>query len=287
MPQIMNVGSLNIDRVYRVPHIVRPGQTIAASDFRVFAGGKGLNQSVAAARAGARVKHVGRVGEDGRWLIEALGRDGIDTAHVRVDAERATGCAVIQVADDGENAIVIDAGTNAAISSDDLDQALGSAERDDVLLLQNETRANAQAISHAQKLGMRTVLNPAPMTTAVKDLPLEAVHLLIVNETEAEELGDGIQRAGRNVNGAVLTTLGKDGAVYRHGHKELRIEAHAVEAVDTTAAGDTFIGYFLASWIEQSDVELALRRATAAAAWCVQRPGAMDSIPRAEELDSA
>ncbi|MEM7624749.1 MAG: ribokinase [Planctomycetota bacterium] len=284
MPQIINVGSLNIDRVYRVPNIVRPGETLAASGFRVFAGGKGLNQSVAAARAGAGVRHAGCVGADGRWLLERLEQAGVDTACVRVDGARATGCAVIQVADDGENAIVIDAGTNAEVTPNDLEEAFGSAESGDVLLLQNEINANAAAMAAARRAGLGIALNPAPMTGAIKGLPLEAVDLLIVNETEADELGDAVHRAGRDVGGAVLTTLGKDGAVYRRGDEEIRVPAHEVEAVDTTAAGDTFIGYFLASWIENADVKTALQRATRAAAWCVQRHGAMDSIPREDQL---
>lgn len=286
-PVIFNVGSLNIDRVYRVPAIVRPGETLAVSNFRVFAGGKGLNQSVAAARAGARVRHVGCVGGDGRWLIESLKASGVDTSAVRVADDLVTGCAIIQVADDGENAIVIDPGTNQKIEPQDIDAALASAEPGDVLLLQNETNANANAnaIAAARRAGLRIVLNPAPMTDAVEALPLEAVDLLIVNETEADALGGAAKRAGRDVGGAVLTTLGQDGAVYRRHDRETRVSAHAVAAVDTTAAGDTFIGYFLASWMNDAAIETALEHATRAAAWCVQHPGAMDSIPRADELE--
>ena len=283
-PRIFNVGSLNLDRVYRVPSIARPGETLAARDFCTFAGGKGLNQSVAAARAGASVNHVGVVGRDGAWLVDRLASAGVDTLLVRIDEEQPTGSAVIQVADDGENAIVISPGTNTKITGADLDAALGSASRDDVLLLQNETNANAEAIDRARRAGMRIVLNPAPMTDAVVALPLEAVDLLVINRTEAQQLGDAVQRAGRGVGGAVLTTLGGEGAVYRQGNLEFRVPAPEVRAVDTTAAGDTFIGYFLAAWMADAGIEQALDRAAAAAAWCVQRHGAMDSIPRADQL---
>lgn len=289
---IVNVGSINIDHVYGVEHFVRPGETLASDRYATFAGGKGFNQSVALARAGALVKHVGAVGRDGEWLLNRLRDDGVDVEHVRT-RDAATGHAIIQVETSGENAILLHAGANALLSADDIDSALGSCSPGDHLLLQNETSAVADAMRAGKERGLRVVFNPAPMTASVLDYPLGLVDMFILNETEAtgltgetqlERISAELRRRYRSAR-AVLT-LGSRGARYLDAERHYDQPAFEVETVDTTAAGDTFIGYFLADLVRGADPAQALLRGCAAASRCVTKPGASDAIPYAQELDA-
>ncbi|MEX2389135.1 MAG: ribokinase, partial [Phycisphaeraceae bacterium] len=249
--RILNFGSLNIDHVFDVTRIVRPGETIASHGYRTFAGGKGANQSFALARAGAAVCHAGRVGADGRWLCEKLAAVGVDVSPVVVDDAHSTGQAIIQVDAAGENAIVLHAGTNHRIDRDQIERTLADFSDGDVLLLQNEVSHMAEMIDAGRRRGMTVVFNPAPMTEAVHDYPLEQVDVLIVNESESRALsGRDDARAileMRPAGQTVVLTLGAAGVCCRGGDGRL-VEAASprVEPVDTTAAGDTFIGYFLA-----------------------------------------
>ena len=289
---VLNLGSINIDHVYEVDHFVRPGETMDSRSYRVFAGGKGYNQSIALARAGAGVMHVGRIGSAGPWLRRRLEEEGVDVRHVNV-GELPTGHAVIQVVPSGENAIFLYGGANRAVASMDIDEVMGAAAPGDCLLLQNETSGVADAIRAGHEAKLRVVFNPAPMNGLVNDYPLECVDLFILNETEAEALTgetetDAIRRAmqGRFPNAAVVLTLGHEGAAYFDRAASFGVPATPVTAVDTTAAGDTFIGYFLAEFTRHADPEPALATACHAAAVCVTRPGASDSIPRREEVEA-
>ncbi len=293
MNRIANVGSMNIDHVYQVPHFVRPGETLDSLTYKVFAGGKGFNQSLALARAGARVAHIGCIGADGEWLKALLKDDGVDVAHVLSVAE-PTGHAIIQVDASGENSIILHGGANRSVSSAFLKQALADFGADDILLLQNETSCVADAIRLAHARKMKVVFNPAPFSGRVPDYPLDLVSVFILNETEAEGLtGSGsvedICRCMREryPAAAVVLTLGSRGAVYCDAGDIVRQDALKVKAVDTTAAGDTFIGYFLAALsVGETPVE-ALAQGCRAAAVCVTKPGASISIPRHEELPNA
>ncbi len=277
-PPIVNLGSLNLDHVYRLPSIVRPGETLGSLSYNLHLGGKGLNQSVALARAGAAVTHVGAVGPDGGPLRDGLRDAGVDVSHIST-TETPSGHAIVQVDDHGENAIVLFAGANHETR---LDPMLLSP--DGWLLTQNETNGVADAIRAARSAGASVAFNPAPMHDDVKDFPLENVNLLIVNQTEAEALGNELQRT-LGAGGAVITTLGADGAVHRTSKDEIRVDAERVTPTDTTAAGDTFVGYLLASLVRGDQPETAMRRATRAAAISITRPGAMPSIPFAREVD--
>lgn len=299
---VLNFGSLNIDHVYHVDHVARPGETLAGRGYSVFAGGKGANQSAALALAGAPVAHAGRVGRDGRWLLEGLAALGVDVGRVVVDEDEPTGHAVIQVEEEsGENAIVLFPGCNRRISPDQVRTCLNSFGSGDILLLQNEINDVPKILVEAEGRGLGTCLNPAPYGPEVAGLPLDRVDLLIVNRTEAaglagdpagadetaaEQLLDGV-RARAPAGTEILLTLGAGGAVLdgpagRLSHPALRAGA----AADTTGAGDTFIGYFLAARLDGAGDETCLRRAAAAAALCVTRPGARDAIPHRDEVDS-
>jgi ribokinase len=275
-PRVYNLGSLNIDRVFRVPHLVRPGETIAASALAELAGGKGLNQSVALARAGARVTHIGKVGADGLCLRDKLAAEGVDVSFVALDSG-ATGQAMIQVDDAGENSIVLLGGENARIAPAEIEAALAHAEPGSWLLLQNETSGVAHAMQVAKQLKLLVAFNPAPFDERVAGYPLELVDLLCVNENEAAPFRGALGK--RLCDCEVLLTLGAGGATLQTAAGELHAPAKRVTVVDTTAAGDTLLGYFLAARLRGLSAERCLEIANAAAGLCVTRSGAMDSIP--------
>ena len=287
---ILNFGSLNIDHVYNVDHFVRPGETLSSTAYSQFAGGKGANQSIALAQAGAAVLHAGKLGHDGAWLKRKLEGFGVDTRYLDL-VDGPSGHAVIQVAGDGENAIILHGGANHAIGADDAQRILGDFGPGDTLLLQNEISAMPDIMACAAEQGLRVVFNPAPMHRDVPGYPLDKVDCFIVNEIEAAQLSgreeeDRVLAAMRDAYpaAAVVLTLGARGVRYADGESELSVPAREVETVDTTAAGDTFIGYFLAAQADGADVRAALDLACRAAAVCVTRPGASDSIPSREEV---
>ncbi len=291
--RILNYGSLNVDHVYRVAHIAAPGETLASHALRDFAGGKGANQSVALARAGARVRHGGRIGEDGRWLLDKLAEAGVDTRHVTVGGE-PTGHAIIQVDDAGQNAIVLFGGANQAQDHAQIDAALADFGPGDLLLLQNEVNAIPYLLAQARHRGMRTCLNPAPYGPEVGAYPLDCVDLFVLNETEGAGLTGCATDAAilaamstRFPEAEVVLTLGERGARYAGRGQSFAVPAEPVKPVDTTAAGDTFIGYLLAELTAGATAQDALRLACRAAAITVSRPGAIDSIPHRHELTPA
>jgi len=283
--RILNFGSLNIDYVHRVEHIARPGETVAGRSLDVFAGGKGANQSVALARAGVQVNHAGRIGEEGRWLIDKLNEAGVDVSLIEVDPQVKTGHAVIQIDDAGENAILLHGGANQTITQEQIDRTLSGFGTGDVLLMQNEVNDGAYLIDAADGRGLSVCLNPAPMSDDVRGWPLNRVSLLIVNQTEGEALcGEAdpwqmLPKLAEMIGGEVIVTLGSEGVVYYNGDEAIHQPAVPAQVIDTTAAGDTFIGYYLACRAQGNPVELSLKSAAAAASVCVARLGAMDSIP--------
>ncbi len=288
--KIFNFGSLNIDRVYRVNHFVQPGETLASESFQEFGGGKGLNQSIALARAGADVLHAGKIGTDGTFLKDLLTQDGVDTSLIHID-KIPTGHAIIQVNKQGENSILLFGGANQCNSEQEVDKILNLIEDNDWLLLQNEVNGLDTILNNAAKLGIKVVLNPAPMTEDVLSLPLEAVNTLIVNEiegemftgkTEPEEIINEILSKHPEIS--IVLTNGSKGAYFADKNGLHYTPALKVEAVDTTGAGDTFIGYFLSEFIKGSSISNCLEVATKASAFCVTRHGAAISIPHRKEL---
>lgn len=288
--KIINIGSINIDHVYGVDHFVRPGETLESSSYALFSGGKGANQSIAISRAGATVMHAGKIGPEGVWLREKLRASGVDVRLVQT-VDTPTGHAVIQVDREGENAIIIHGGANRTFSESDIEKALAYAEAGDLLLLQNEINAVDRLLHMAAEREMTIAFNPAPMTDAVKTYPLGHVDIFLINEVEGEALTgenrpeailDAMQQ--RYPGSRTVLTLGSAGVIYADKERHIRADALKVEAVDTTGAGDTFIGYFLAELSREGDIENSLQLAVRASALCVTREGAADSIPSIEEL---
>ena len=290
--KICSFGSLNLDHIYRVGEIVRPAETISSLGTQDVCGGKGLNQSVAMARAGARVWHAGNVGQDeaGQVLEAALRAEQIDTSLIR-RLPVPSGHAIIQINAQGENAIIVFGGANQQVTQEQIDAAIAQFEPGDLLVLQNEVNCLPEIIRAAHARGMKIALNPSPITAALAEIPVELCDILFVNEIEAGQLCDAEkatleQLAARFPHAMLVYTMGSRGAsVYADG-KTYHQDAIRVKAVDTTGAGDTFTGYFLAAIGEGMGIEDALLLATKAAAISVTRPGASVSIPARAEVEA-
>lgn len=282
---IFNLGSINADCFYRLPRLPGPGETLAASAFSTGLGGKGANQSVAAARAGAQVSHIGAVGPDGQWAIERLRALGVGTGHIRL-TETPTAHAIVMIDEAGQNQIVIYPGANHAQDSEAIHSALSAAAPGDWLMLQNETSHQAEAAALARSRGVEVAYSAAPFDGEAVEAVLPYVTLLILNEVEAAQLSDarGKPLADLPVP-KLLVTRGADGAdwIDRDAAETVSVPAVAVTAVDTTGAGDTFAGYAVAGLSQGRPPPEALRRAAAAAALCVTREGTADAIPSLSE----
>ena len=293
--KIINFGSLNIDNVYNVQEIVKPGQTIFSNSFQVAAGGKGLNQSIAAARAGAPVIHAGCIGQNGAFLADLMQEAGVDiSALLTLDAPN--GHTVIEVNAAGQNRIIVYGGTNQMLTEDYLDTVLSKAEPGDLALLQNETNLIASILQKSHEKGMKIVFNPSPMPKDLASLPLHLVDYFMINELEAAQLADLPADtpyesildclAKKYPHAAIVMTLGHNGVLFSQEDTRLSHPIFPVEAVDTTAAGDTFCGYFLAAICRNAPIETALKEASAASAIAVSRPNAAPSIPLYEEVET-
>lgn len=289
---ITNFGSLCIDNVYRVPYFARPGETLPCDDYHVYPGGKGLNQSLALASGGASVQHAGRVGPDGTWLSDLLSAAGVNTDLIEV-TKALSGHANIQVTPDGQNSIVLFGGANRSIDLTDVRRTMAATQAGEFLLLQNEISCLPEIMMAAGEKSLRTVFNAAPMTSEVTRYPLETVELFIVNELEGaaitgKDTADDILDAMTALfpTAGVLLTLGEDGAIYQDQHEQVRADPVNVEVSDTTGAGDTFTGFFLAGYERGDAIPRCLELACAAAALCVTRPGAASSIPSMKEVQS-
>lgn len=287
---ILNFGSINIDHVYRVPHLVQPGETLASLELSSGLGGKGANQSVALAHAGADVKHIGKVSVSDQWAIELMAASGVDVELISTVNE-ASGHAIIQVNEQGENAIVLHGGANQTFQHTELEQLFARNAEAEFLLMQNECNMLASAFELAHQHGIKLVLNPAPMTDDIKALPLHLLNTLIINQLEAEALTEELKiddiadkLASMLPNTRCIITRGAQGAVLLSKENRLEVPAPPVNVVDTTGAGDTFVGFFLAGLLKNlSEIE-SLNLATQAAALAVTGPGAISSIPSLDDL---
>ena len=294
--KVLCFGSLNIDYVYAVPHFVQRGETLSADTLQTFTGGKGLNQSIALARAGAEVWHAGAIGADGAFLADALQEAGVHTEHIETLPEVHTGHAIIQKSVDGDNCILLYGGANQAVTPEQIDRTLAQFSAGDLLLAQNEISALSHLLQRAKARGLRVALNPSPMDENLPTL-LPLADYLLLNEIEASQLlrcdADSdpermlAQLHERYPDAMIVLTLGAQGALCTDGEAILRQSAIPLKAVDTTAAGDTFTGFFLARLLEGQSAAQAMRFAAAAAAIAVTQPGAAPSIPTRKKVLSS
>ncbi|GAA6160507.1 ribokinase [Ruegeria sp. HU-ET01832] len=284
---IWNLGSINADMIYDVPHLPGPGETLSASRLDRFLGGKGANTSVASARAGARIAHIGAVGFDGRWARDRLTEYGVDTRYIaQVDVQ--TGHAIIAVDAQGENNIILFQGSNHAISQDQLGQALSSASQGDLLVTQNETNLQVEAAKMGREMGLTVCYAAAPFQAESVQAVLPYLDFLILNAVEAEQLHEATGQPVTDLQiEHVIVTLGAEGARYYHRGEALDFPAHKVQAVDTTGAGDTFTGYVLAGMDRGMPMAQAISQANRAAALMVTRHGTADVIPDLKEVREA
>ena len=280
--KVLNFGSLNLDYVYQVESILIPGETQASKDRKTFCGGKGLNQSIALAKAGIPVFHAGMIGEEGDILLETCRENGVNTDFIR-KIQGPGGHTVIQVDKNGQNCILIFGGSNRSITREFVDEVLSAFEKGDILLLQNEINELDYIIDQAYEKGMMIILNPSPYDKALETCDVNEIEgFQITGEKEPEKILAKIRELYPKA--AIVLTLGGDGSVYQDETGIYRQGIYKVKAVDTTAAGDTFTGYFISSIINGMPVQEGLRLAAKASAIAVSRPGATASIPLREEV---
>ena len=288
--KILNFGSLNVDYVYEVNCIAAPGETVSARNRKIFCGGKGLNRGVAMAKASVPVYQAGSVGLDGNILLEALKKVGINTDFIfRQDSPG--GHTVIQVDSRGENCILVYGGTNRQIPRAHMDRVLKDFSAGDLLLLENEINDVAYLIHAAHERGMTILFNPSPFDETIQSLPLNLVDCFILNEAEGTAISETalieniIPKLTKRFPGAhVLLTLGEQGAKYSDGTMIYHQKVYPVKPVDTTAAGDTFLGYFVFGLTTGRTPQETLRVAAKAASITVSRLGAADAIPVLSEV---
>lgn len=291
--KVLNFGSLNLDYVYQVESILIPGETQASRDRQTFCGGKGLNQSIALAKAEIPVYHAGMIGDGGEILLETCKENGVNTEFIR-KITGPCGHTVIQVDKDGQNCILLYGGANRSITREFVDEVLSAFGKDDIILLQNEINELDYIVDRAYEKGMMIILNPSPYDDKLKACDMSKVSMFLVNEIEGYQITG--EREPERILAAVkekypsakiVLTLGGDGSVYQDETGIYHQGIFKVKAVDTTAAGDTFTGYFISSIIDGMSVKEGLEMAAKASAIAVSRPGATASIPiKQEVLDS-
>ncbi|WP_276949320.1 ribokinase [Acetatifactor muris] len=294
--KVLVFGSLNIDYVYTVSHFVRPGETIASDELQLFCGGKGLNQSIAFGKSGIDTWHAGAVGNnDSEMLTSYLQSIGVHTDLIQ-KKEAPSGHAIIQRTPEGENSIVLYGGANQMVTEEDVDFVLQHFTEGDFIILQNEINQIPYIMEKARKTGMIVVLNPSPMDGKIFEMSLEHVDFLILNELEGAALSKASSTNPDEIlnrlmtcfpNAQIVLTLGKEGAVYGYKDRKYYQPIYPVKTVDTTAAGDTFTGFFMGSIISGKSVEESLKTAAMASAIAVSRNGAGPSIPTLEEIRQA
>lgn len=288
--KILNIGSLNIDYTYQLEHIVCPGETISSRQLEVFPGGKGLNQSIALARAGAKVYHAGKIGDDGKFLLDVCVDSGVNTQYIEVSTVR-TGNAIIQVDTHGQNSIILYPGANRNLDKIYIDRVLSDFTSEDILVLQNEVNMLDYIIEQANQKNMLIFLNPSPYDDLILDIDFTKIHTILMNEVEGKqitgkvdpiEILDTMLHKYPTTN--VLLTVGEKGSYFQDNNHRIYQPAYKVNVVDTTGAGDTFTGYYIASISNGLDQKEALLLATKAAALSIQQSGASSSIPQRNEV---
>lgn len=293
MNKILNYGSLNIDKIFSLDHIVKPGETISSYSYKSSAGGKGCNQAGALAKAGCDVYMAGKMGPDGLFIIDLLKSYNVNTDYIKTNA-KVSGQALIQVSKDGQNSIILSAGANIENTCSEIDETLKHFSNGDFLILQNEINNIEYLINKGYEKGLIICFNPSPFTDNILSFPLEKVSYFFVNEIEAAQITktnntndyDKILNDIKNKfpSASIIMTIGKQGAFYAKDNIKVHQPIIDAPVVDTTAAGDTFMGYFIASIIKGYDVEEALFFATKASAVTVSKSGALVSIPFEDQI---
>lgn len=289
--KVLNFGSLNVDYVYNVDHMVQGGETLSSSGMNIFLGGKGFNQSAALAKAGLEVYHAGQIGEDGLGFLDGCKEYGIHSDFVR-KVEGKSGHTIIQVDKNGQNCILLYGGSNRSITKDFVDEVLSHFEKGDFLVLQNEINMMDYIIDAAYEKGMVIVLNPSPMDAYLDNCDMNKVSYFLLNEIEGAQMTgeEDLDKVPAKLlekypNAKIVLTLGQEGSVYMDKEQTVRQGIYKVKAVDTTAAGDTFTGYFIAGVIAGEPIPQVLSRAAKASAIAVSRKGAAPSIPFRKEVE--
>ena len=296
--KVLCFGSLNIDYTYKVPHFVKKGETLASERLQVFGGGKGLNQSVALEKAGTEVYHAGSIGQDGMFLLDMLKDAGANTDFVKILDTVRTGNAIIQNDKSGDNCIILYGGANQAITREQVDEVMSHFESGDYLVLQNEINELGYIVEKAHEKGMIIVLNPSPMNEKILALPLDVINYFILNEVEAaqilgkedkgeeswEQIADDLLK--KFPQATIVLTMGSEGSVFKNQKETVCQSIYKVQAVDTTAAGDTFSGYFIGGILGGLSAKEAMDQASKASAIAVTRKGAAPSIPLLAEVQN-
>ncbi len=291
--KVLNIGSMNLDHVYNVDHIVLPGETQATNGMNIFLGGKGMNQSIALAKAGVDVYHGGLIGDDGQPFLDACKEYGVKSNYIRkIDGK--TGHAIIQIDKSAQNCILLYGGTNEMLTEEYVDEVLAGFDAEDILLLQNEVNMLPYIVDKAYEKGMQIALNPSPFNDKLKEVDMSKISIFLMNEVEGGQI-TGLEKPEDIIakvvemypKAKIVLTLGKDGAIYAEGEERYHQPIFKVEAVDTTAAGDTFTGYFLAGLMEGMPVQDILRMSSKASSIAVTRQGAVPSIPYRKEVMEA
>ena len=288
--KILNFGSCNIDYVYSLDHIVSPGETETTYKMETFPGGKGLNQSIAVSRAGVKVYHAGCIGEDGEILEEIMKKSGVDTSYLK-KVPKKNGHAVIQVTKQGENSIFLYPGSNEMVTKDYIDFVLADFNEGDIILLQNEISNVEYIVEKAYQKGMCIILNPSPFNEKINKIDFNMLSYIILNEVEIKEVSgiDSVEEGLGSMNKKypnlkIMLTLGSSGCVYKDKKETVSRPAYKVDVVDTTAAGDTFTGYFVAGISAGDNICDILKTALLASSIAVSRKGAAPSIPKRCEV---
>jgi len=288
--KVMNLGSLNYDYVYSVDHILAPGETISSTQTTTFFGGKGLNQSIALSKAGVPVYHAGQVGEDGDALMDICLENKVNSRWIRKVSGKS-GHTIIQVDKNGQNSILLYGGSNRCLTKEYIDEVLSFLEKGDILLLQNEVNYIDYIINQAYACGLQIFLNPSPFDDNMKKCDMNKVSLFLLNEIEGEQITgekntEDILNAFSKIypTAKVILTMGSEGSIYQDCQTRFYQGIFQVSVVDTTAAGDTFTGFFISSFINGKSIPDCLRIAAKAASIAVSRKGATSSIPFLKEV---
>ncbi|MFL3000799.1 MAG: ribokinase [Cytophagales bacterium] len=283
--KILNFGSINKDLVYNVEDFVKPGETISSRDYGLYLGGKGLNQSVAISKSGSEVYHAGCINKSDHSIISDLKKWGVNTDYIN-KIDEATGHAIIQINQDGENSIIIHGGANNCVEKDQIDMVLSNFNEGDYILLQNEINSVNEIIEKAHKKGLRIFFNPAPYSSAVNNYSIEKVNTLIYNETEGQRLSGKKDYnqiiktlSNKYPNTRQILTLGERGSIYSFDKNTIKVKAESVKTIDSTAAGDTYIGYYISSLSKKISVKQSMKIASQAASIATTIVGGANSIP--------